>query len=73
MPEQPIFLTRPYLPPLEEFIMDSYDFLKGLSLTESRAFGLDTSSLIVEKVPLLVNPRKNLELKRINENNPGIA
>lgn len=55
------------LPPLEEFIMDSYDFLKGLSLTESRAFGLDTSSLIVEKVPLLVNPRKNLELKRINE------
>jgi KUP system potassium uptake protein len=53
------------LPAFEEFIMDSYDFLKWLSLTESRAFGLDTSSLIVEKVPLLVNPRKNLSLERI--------
>jgi KUP system potassium uptake protein len=53
------------LPGLEEFIIDSYDVLKWLSMTEARAFGLDTSSLTVEKVPLLVNPRKNLTLERI--------
>ncbi len=53
------------LPVYEEFIMDSYDALKGLSMSESKAFGLDTSSLTVEKVPLLVNPRKNQAVTRI--------
>ncbi len=53
------------LPVYEEFIMDSYDALKGLSMSESKAFGLDTSSLTIEKVPLLVNPRKNLVVTRI--------
>jgi len=53
------------LPGFEEFIMDSYDVLKGLSISEAKAFGLDTSSLTIEKVPLLVNPRKNLVLKRM--------
>ncbi len=52
------------LPVYEEFIMDSYDVLKRFSISEAKAFGLDTSSLTVEKVPLLVNPRKNLILKR---------
>ncbi|MCX6188891.1 MAG: KUP/HAK/KT family potassium transporter [Bacteroidetes bacterium] len=56
------------LPVYEEFIMDSYDALKGLSMSESKAFGLDTSSLTVEKVPLLVNPRKNLVVTRIYPN-----
>jgi KUP system potassium uptake protein len=53
------------LPVYEEFIMDSYDVFKGLSVSEAKAFGLDTSSLSIEKVPLLVNPRKSLEMKRI--------
>jgi KUP system potassium uptake protein len=53
------------LPVYEEFIMDSYDVFKGFSIGEAKAFGLDTSSLTIEKVPLLVNPRKNLILKRI--------
>ncbi len=56
------------LPTYEEFIIDAYDVLKGLSISEAKAFGLDTSSLIIEKVPLLVNPRKNLVLKRIFPN-----
>lgn len=50
--------------PYEEFIMDSYELIKGISLPESRAFGLDTSSLTIEKVPLVVNPRKTMELTR---------
>ncbi len=49
----------------EELIMDTYGFLDRLSLGEERAFGLDTSSVTVEKAPLVVAPVKEFKLKRI--------
>jgi KUP system potassium uptake protein len=54
------------LPWLQKIIMDIYFLLKKVSLPEERAFGLDTSSVTVEKVPLIVQPVEGLKLKRIH-------
>ena len=49
----------------EKFVLNAYDFLKMLSLPESKAFGLDTSSVTVENVPLVVKLSGKFKLKRI--------
>lgn len=53
------------LPFYEKIILDIYFFFKGISLSEERAFGLDTSSVTIEKVPLVVNPVGEINLRRI--------
>ncbi len=53
------------LPFYEKVILDVYAFLKHLSLSEEKAFGLDTSSVTVETMPLIIAPPKELNLKRI--------
>jgi KUP system potassium uptake protein len=53
------------LPWYERIIMDIYYFLKKFSLSESRAFGLDSSSVKVEKFPMIIHPHKEIHLKRI--------
>lgn len=53
------------LPFYEKIILDIYFFFKRISLSEERAFGLDTSSVTIEKVPLVVNPVGEINLKRI--------
>ena len=53
------------LPFYEKFVLDSYFILKDLSLSEEKAFGLDTSSVAVEKVPLIIQPARDIPLKRI--------
>jgi KUP system potassium uptake protein len=53
------------LPIREKLILDIYSLLKRLSLSEEKAFGLDTSSVTVEMVPLIIAPPKELNLKRI--------
>ncbi len=50
---------------LEQFTMDWYFLLKYISLSESSAFGLDTSSITVEKVPMVISPMEAFQLKRI--------
>ena len=49
----------------ESLIMDAYSVLDTLSLSEEKAFGLDTSSVTVEKVPMIVAPVKEFKLKRV--------
>jgi KUP system potassium uptake protein len=49
----------------EQWIMDVYFTLDRLSLSEAKAFGLDTSSVLIEKVPLVITPLKEFKLKRI--------
>jgi KUP system potassium uptake protein len=51
----------------EKIILDIYFLLKEWSLSEERAFGLDTSSVVVEKVPLVVSPAREISLKRIDD------
>ncbi|MEI6595425.1 MAG: KUP/HAK/KT family potassium transporter [Bacteroidota bacterium] len=49
----------------ERIIMDLYFTLDKFALTEVKAFGLDTSSVIVEKVPLVIAPKKEFLLRRV--------
>lgn len=53
----------------EGFIMNLYFFLHAISLSEEKAFSLDTSSITVEKVPLSIAKPKNIELKRVQNRN----
>jgi KUP system potassium uptake protein len=53
------------LPARERFIMNLYFTIKGFTTSEDRWFGLDSSSVKVEKVPLVIRPVENVQLKRI--------
>lgn len=53
------------LPMKEKIILDLYDFLKKISLSEEKAFGLDSSAVKVECFPLIINPIEDLPLKRL--------
>ncbi len=53
------------LPFFEKLIMRAYFFVKHISLSEERGFGLEQSNVIVEKFPLIVTPVRKLALKRV--------
>ncbi|CCH54133.1 K potassium transporter [Fibrisoma limi BUZ 3] len=53
------------LPVRERLIMNLYFFFKSFTTSEDRWFGLDSSSVKVEKVPLVIRPVENVKLKRI--------
>lgn len=55
------------LPVIEQFIMKLYFWLKEISLSEEKGFGLDVSNVTVEKFPLIVAPVANLKLKRVED------
>jgi KUP system potassium uptake protein len=55
------------LPILERMIMKFHFWLKEISLSEERGFGLDASTVTIEKFPLIVAPVTNIKLKRIGE------
>jgi KUP system potassium uptake protein len=52
------------LPFAEKIIMKLYFWLKEISLGEERGFGLDPSSVVVEKFPLIVAPLTDFKLRR---------
>jgi KUP system potassium uptake protein len=54
------------LPFYEKVILKLYFVLKHISLSEEKAFGLDTSNVLVEKFPMLIAPVKDFNLKRIS-------
>ena len=49
----------------EKIIMNSYFLIKKLSLSEEKAFGLDSSSVKIEKFPLVLHAPEKMDLKRI--------
>ena len=49
----------------ENLIMKAYFFIKGFTPSEDKWFGLDSSAVKVEKVPLVIRPTENINLKRI--------
>jgi KUP system potassium uptake protein len=53
------------LPFREQVIMNLYFAIKSMTTTEDRWFGLDSSSVKIEKVPLVIRPVENVKLKRI--------
>jgi KUP system potassium uptake protein len=54
------------LPFWERITMEAYFFIKGFTSSEDKWFGLDTSSVKVEKVPLILRPIDNITLEREN-------
>jgi KUP system potassium uptake protein len=46
-------------------LLGNYSLLKLFGMTEGKAFGLDTSLVTVEKVPLILNPAGKIGLKRM--------
>jgi KUP system potassium uptake protein len=54
------------LPIWERMIMKFHFWLKEISLSEERGFGLDPSNVAVEKFPLIVSPVTAIRLKRID-------
>ena len=53
------------LPIFEKITLELYFFLKHLSLSEAKAFGLDSSSVKIEKFPMVIRQTKSLALRRI--------
>jgi KUP system potassium uptake protein len=52
------------LPIWERMMMKLHFWLKEISLSEERGFGLDESNVTVEKFPLIVSPMPGVRLKR---------
>jgi KUP system potassium uptake protein len=60
------------LPIMEKLIMKVHFWLKAVSLSEERGFGLDPSYVTVEKFPLIVAPSEGVRLKRVERNEPRV-
>lgn len=52
---------------LERVIMKLHFWLKEISLSEERGFGLDPGNVEIEKFPLLVSPVSSVRLKRVED------
>jgi KUP system potassium uptake protein len=50
----------------ERFIMAFYVYLKKVSLSEERGFGLDLSFVTVEKVPLMLTDPEVVDIQRVS-------
>jgi len=53
------------LPFFERVIMKLYFWLKEISLSEEKGFGLEQNTVVVEKFPLIIAPVSKLKLTRI--------
>ncbi len=56
------------LPFFEHIIMRLYFWVKEISVSEERSFGLEQSNVMVEKFPLVVAPVSKLKMKRMWNN-----
>lgn len=46
------------------FVLNTYFLLRNLAQSDAKAFGLDTSDISIEKIPLVISPAANVKLKR---------
>ena len=53
------------LPFFEQLVMKAYFAIKSITTSEDRWFELDSSSVTIEKVPLIIRPVENVKLKRV--------
>jgi KUP system potassium uptake protein len=52
-------------PLFQKFILESYFLIKKFTLTEGKSFGLDTSSVTVEKIPLTIPNTNEIRMTRV--------
>jgi KUP system potassium uptake protein len=45
--------------------MKIYFWIKEISISEERGFGLDPANVVIEKFPLIVSNITNLNIKRV--------
>jgi len=50
--------------PSRQFLMNLYSVIKRFGITEVRALGLDTSNVVIEQVPLIIDSKIKSELVR---------
>jgi KUP system potassium uptake protein len=55
------------LPFAEKLVMKFYFWLKEISLSEEKGFGLDQSNVTVEKMPLIISQAQRLPLRRLED------
>ncbi|MEY2829083.1 MAG: hypothetical protein RIQ33_941 [Bacteroidota bacterium] len=55
------------LPAYQKFILETYYIIKNFSYHEDKLFGLDSSFVEVESVPLMLSKRKLPDIKRITD------
>ncbi|TRX37564.1 KUP/HAK/KT family potassium transporter [Flavobacterium restrictum] len=48
----------------DAMLLNSYYILKNMSLSDTRAFGLDKSDVVIEQIPIVYQPIARLELER---------
>jgi KUP system potassium uptake protein len=52
------------LPKMDQIALDAYYQIKRLGISDEASYGLDTSNVMVEKVPLFLTPPRNFQLIR---------
>lgn len=52
------------LSPKEDFILNTYFGLRSMAQSDTKAFGLDSSDVAIEKIPLVVSTPSQFKLKR---------
>jgi len=50
---------------VDGFILNSYFFIRTFSQTDAKAFGLDTSDVVNEKIPLIIQPATSVSMQRV--------
>jgi KUP system potassium uptake protein len=53
------------LPPLKRFTMGLHNFIRRLGINDVKAFGLDTSNVIEEKIPIVIGHEEKKRIHRI--------
>jgi len=62
-----ILISDYKLPPLKIFIMGLHNFVRRMSINDVKALGLDTSNVIEEKVPIVIEQQLKKRITRINK------
>ncbi|MBL7985855.1 MAG: hypothetical protein JNM91_12690, partial [Flavobacteriales bacterium] len=57
----------------DDLILDVYFALKHVALSDREAFGLDPNLTVVEQVPLVIQQRSDLPLKRVGRPVPPVT
>ncbi len=50
---------------VKRIVLDVYNLLRKVSLSEERGFGLDSSFVTVERVPLIISETKEVKIQRV--------
>ena len=53
------------LPPLKRFTMCLHNFIRRMGINDVKAFGLDTSNVIEEKIPIVIAREEKKRIRRI--------